>query len=62
MVTETKKSWKVWIYFAGVAMLGIGGCTVKLMTGGNPVEAIQEGTSTVKQGYDATKSGEIPTK
>ena len=64
MANETgkKTNWKVWVFAVAVAMAGIGGCTVKVMSGGNISEALQEGTGALKQSYDITKSGEIPTK
>ena len=59
---DKKTNWKVWVFAVAVAMAGIGGCTVKVMSGGDIADALQEGTSAIKQGYDITKSGEIPTK
>lgn len=70
MATETTKTtpkWKVWvvgilIVLCGAGGGGIGGCAVKILTGGNPADAVTQGATDAKQGYDVIKTGELPSQ
>ena len=56
--SSTSKSWKVWVLGIAIILGGISGCTVSLLSGGSPGEAIQEGVQGITQGVQTIKGGE----
>lgn len=64
MADEATKtsSWKIWTVGVCIIVAGISSCTTKILTGGNPADAVTQGATDAKQGYDVIKSGELPSQ